>query len=440
MSNRVLGAACAALFIAGCSGSNSSLPTAGSALMQGPGSSQMRLGHKGGYSAPAPMPSPHLLTSIDTTDLLNITPAQAQPYLTMGHTNSGPAQADLFSSAGIEAVPYGDIDHFLPGDQSGTNSTLSMADVALTCDGQPVEWVKPSHPIIYLTDPRNPGTLAAWEQWYTNFVAAGGQTWAIYEDTANNPYTFAVPSPPCAADGSGPVTTQEWTAAEEAQEGAMQTFSGKPVVFNGLAPGYHTWMPYANPLLDGPAAGGEAEACAPSNTTEWLNQVTIEIHAVQKKKFFICHGNDLTDGSTPQAIAFRNYHFATMMLEYDPAYTVYESAFAVGASNLRVEPESDVVMLNPYKQTINLATDLLKPGGAYARRYKDCYLNGTDLGQCAAVVNPTKVPVPFPFAWVHYQHTMLLTGSGIYDGATVSNLGPAPVATVGPYSGEVAFL
>jgi hypothetical protein len=300
--------------------------------------------------------------------------------------------------------------------------------------------VKPNHQIIYVTDPRNPGTLAAWEQWYSNFVAAGGQTWALFEDTADNPYTYAVPAPPCAADGSGPVTTQEWSAAEEAQEGAMQAFSGKPIIFNGLAAGYNKQMPLANALLDGPVAGGEAETCAPANTTEWLNQVTIEIHAVQRQKYFVCHGEDSSDGSTPQAIAYRNYHFATMMLDFDPNHTVYESYFSVGASNLRVQPESAVVMENPYKQTINLTTDLLKPGGAYARRYRDCYVNGSDVGQCAAVVNPTSAPVAFPFGWVHYQHTMLLTGSGIYDGATVSNLGPAPAATLAPYSGEVAFL
>lgn len=408
--------------------------------MAGLGASQSRVGHNDGFSGPAPMPSPHLLTSVDTNDTLTITLSQAQPYLSIGHTNSGAAQADAYQSAGIEAIPYTDIDHYIPNDQSGVNPNLSMADVALTCDGQPVEWVKPNHPLIYVTDPRNPGTLAAWEQWYTNFVAAGGETWALYEDTADNPFTFAVPSPPCAADGSGTVSTQEWTAAEEAEEGAMQAFSGKPIIFNGLAPGYHTWMPLANALLDGPAAGGEAEACAPPNTTEWLNQLAIEIHAVQRQKYFVCHGNDTSDGSTPQAIAYRNYHFASMMLEFDPRYTIYESNFGVGASNLRVEPESGVVMLNPYKQNINVATDLLKPGGAYARRYKDCYVNGTDVGQCAAVVNPTKVAVPFPFTWVHYQHTMLLTGSGIYDGATVSNLGPAPATTVAPYSGEVAFL
>lgn len=388
---------------------------------------------------PPPLPSPHLLTSIDTGDVLNITPAQAAPLLSFAHTNGAAGQNDSFMSVGIDTIPYLDINHYIPGDNSGTNSTLSMSDVALTCDGQYVQWVKPDHPTTYLTDPRNPGTLAAWEQWYTNFLAGGGQTWSLYEDTANNPYTFAVPAPPCAADGSGPVTTQEWSAAEEAQEGAMQTFSGKPIIFNGLAPGYHKTMPLANALLDGPAAGGEAEACAPPNTTEWLNQIAIEIHAVQKGKYFVCHGNDSSDGSTPQAIAYRQYQFASMMLDYDLTHTVYESYFGVGASNLRVEPESEVVMESPVKATVNVASDLFKAGGSYARRYKTCYVAGVVVGGCAAVVNPTSAAVPYPFSATPFHHTMLLVGSGIYDGATVSALGPAPSTTVAPYSGEVVF-
>ena len=430
MSKRFYCAALALLLLSGCSSSGGSMRSA-SDLMPGHGALRM--------DGPAPMASPHLLTSIDTADVLGITPAQAAPYLVLGHTGAGPTQVDQYSSVGIDAIPYGDIDHYLPGDQSGTNSTLSMSDVALTCDGQYVQWVKPGHTTIYLTDPRNPGTLAAWEQWYTNFVAAGGQTWGLFEDTADNPYTYAVPSPPCAADGSGPVTTQEWSAAEEAQEAAMQQFSGKPILFNGLAAGYNKNMPLASALLSGPVAGGEAETCAPVKTPEWLNQIAEQILAVQNHKYFVCHNEDTSDGSTPQAIAFRNYQFATMMLEFDPAYSVYESYFGVGASNLKVQPESEVVMLSPYKTTVNAATDLLKAGGAYARRYKTCYVNGTMVGQCAAVVNPTAAAVTFPFTWVHYQHTMLLQGSGVYDGATVSALGPPPATTVAPYTGEVAF-
>ncbi len=427
-----------ALLLVGCSAS--SVSNLSHQLGAGTGAMQGRVGHEQPNGSPAPLPSPHLLTSIDTGDILNIPPAQAAPYVTIGHTASSPLQADQYSSVGIDAVPYTDINHYLPGDTSGTNPFLSMGNVALTCSGQPVQWVKPGHPTIYLTDPRNPTTVLAWEAWYTNFVNNGGSTWAIYEDTADSPYTYAQPAPPCAADGSGPVSQAEWTAAAEAQEGAMQAFSGKAILFNGLAAGYNKLMPATNALLDGPVAGGEAEACAPSNTTEWMNELIIQIHAVQRQKYFICHGNLTTDGSTPQAIAFRNYHFASMMLDYDINHTIYESYWAVGLSNLRVEPESEVVMLNPLKAVINTPADLLKPGGAYGRRYGKCYVAGVYVGACAAVVNPNSTPVAYPYPPTRYTHTMLLTGSGVYDGATVSAAGPAPGATLAPYSGEVVFL
>ena len=403
MTNRYLIALCAVASLCGCSASTVSNSALGSLAQPAQNTSHGQGGNAAPYSNPAPLPSPHLLTSIDTGDIPNISLQQAAQYTTIGHDSGEPQQNAAYESAGINAVPYTDINHYLPGDGAGTNPFLSMADVALTCSGQPVQWVKPGHPEIYLTDPRNPGTVAAWEAWYANFAANGGVTWAIYEDTADNPFTYAQPAPPCAADGSGPVAQAEWTAAEEAQEGAMQAFSGKPIIFNGLAAGYNKNMPPTNALLDGPAAGGEAEACAPSNTTEWMNELLIQIHAVENHKYFVCHGNVSTDGSTPQAIAFRNYHFASMMLDYDLQHTVYESYWAVGPSNLRVEPESEVVPINPEKP-ISSPADMLKIGGSYARRYGKCYVAGVLVGQCAAVVNPTNAAVPYPSSPPRFTH------------------------------------
>ncbi len=385
------------------------------------------------------MPQPHLLTSVDSTDVLTITPGQAAPFLDVGHDSSQPLLNDGYEDVGIDAIPYTDINHYIPGDTSGTNPFLTMADVALTCDGQYVQWVKPNHPKIYLTDPRLPTTVLAWENWYANFVANGGQAWAIYEDTADNPFGNAQPGPPCNAAHTGVVTQAEWTAAVETQESLMQSFSGKPIIFNGLATGYNKNYPPQDALLDGPAAGGEAEACAPADTTEWLNQIAVQIHAMRNGKYFVCKNNDRSDGSTPQAIAFRQYQFATMMLDFSPTLTIYESRFAVGPSNLQVQPESEVVMLRPLKPSISAPSDLLRIGGSYARRYEKCYVGGQLVGPCAAVVNPTSTPVTYPFSLSRFQHSMLLQGSGVFDGATVSALGPAPGATVAPYSGEIVF-
>ena len=386
-----------------------------------------------------PMPHPHLLTSIGPTDVPNLPPNAAALYLDIVHTGSRPSETIAYARAGIEVIPYTNINHYIPSSHTSTNAQLSMSDVALTCDGRHVKWLKPEHPLIYLTDIRKHSVIAAWERWFASFVAAGGQAWAIFEDTADNPFTYAYPAPPCNAAHTGVVTPEEWTAAAKVMEGQMQSYTHKPVIFNGLATGYNKRMPTADALLDGPVAGGEAEACAPYQTTQWVNQLTIEIHAFLRHKYFVCHGNDTSDGSTAQAIAYRQYHFATMMLDVDVTRTVYESYFSVGASNLRIEPEVEVVMIHPARAPITKPTDLLKPGGAYGRVYRTCYVAGRSIGECAAVVNPTSSVVPFPFPLRRFHHTMLLRGSGIRDGGTVSALGPPPAATLQPYTGEVAF-
>jgi len=219
----------------------------------------------------------------------------------------------------------------------------------------------------------------------------------------------------------------------------MQTLSHLPVIFNGLAPGYSPKMPYGNALLDGPVAGGEAEACAPANSTEWLNQLTIEIHAVLKHKYFVCHGEDQGDGSTPQAIAFRLYHFASMMLDYDPARTVYESYFSTGASNLGVQPESWVVPQRPDKPSVFQTSDLLKASGVYGRSYTACYVWGKLVGPCGVLVNATSHTASYPWNALRYRHTLVLAGSGVYDGATARANGPAPPSSMAAFSGEVVF-
>jgi len=393
-----------------------------------------------GSSSRLTLPSPHLATFFGNSEgALHITPAQAAPYLDFARIGAGPRESQSFGAAGIKVIAYTDINHYTPADNSGTDATLSMAEVAKTCSGQHVEWRKPNHGLIYLTDPRKPGTLAAWERWYASFIARGGIEWATFEDTSGNPYTYAYPEPPCASDGSGPVTQDEWTAAVTKQQGAMQRFTGKPIIFNGLSTGYNKRFPPQDALLDGPVAGGMAEVCAPANTTKWLNQIAIQIHAAARHKYFFCHNEDTTDGSTESSIAARIFMLSTLLMIYDPAKTVYIPNWSVGPSNLRVQPESAVVLLSPSKH-IASPSDLLKAGGAYSRRYRVCWVAGIQVAvDCAVVVNPTEVAVPFPYPARRFRHTLALHGSGVFENATADANGAAPAPLVNPYSAEIAF-
>jgi len=74
MSKQFYATALALVFLSGC-GSGGQLQSAGGLLPAHQSFGRIR------QNGPAPMPSPHLLTSIDTGDVLNITPAQAAPPL-----------------------------------------------------------------------------------------------------------------------------------------------------------------------------------------------------------------------------------------------------------------------------------------------------------------------------------------------------------------------
>ena len=55
---------------------------------------------------------------------------------------------------------------------------------------------------------------------------------------------------------------------------------------------------------------------------------------------------------------------------------------------LRVFPESSVVPTEPIVPTPGSISALQTPSGAYAREYATCYVGGSSVGPCAAVVNP----------------------------------------------------
>jgi hypothetical protein len=137
-----------------------------------------------------------------------------------------------------------------------------------------------------------------------------------------------------------------------------------------------------------------------------------------------------------QSIDLRQYWEASFLLSYDVKSSMVRQKFE-NPSGFELNPETELVVLDPVVGAPNDVNGLKTSTGAYAREYRSCYIKGSPVGPCAAVVNPDKSStVGFPFS--NYHHTLVMNGGGILDGGTISTSGPAP-GDLGPMTGVVAF-
>jgi hypothetical protein len=167
--------------------------------------------------------------------------------------------------------------------------------------------------------------------------------------------------------------------------------------------------------------------------TSWQNVENAEIGVVGMHKVFWDYARMAGDASAETAL--RTYAYASFLLSYDPAYTMYQDALKT-PSGFPVMPETGFVPQNPLTTASSVA-GYAQPGGAYMREFGACYYLGQFVAKCAVVVNPnpsTSVPVPT----TSYSHSMVLSGYGVLDGGTVSFTGPA-VTTLGPASAAILF-
>ena len=143
---------------------------------------------------------------------------------------------------------------------------------------------------------------------------------------------------------------------------------------------------------------------------------------------------------TPGAsdIASRQFVYASFLLTYDLTTSILFEDYATTPSNLWVYPESELVALNPVVTAPATIAGLEVSLGVYAREYTACFIRGSYVGPCAAVVNSdgtSSHPFPFP---TKYHHAMALAGGGVLDGGTIGTNGAAP-STMSSLSGVVAF-
>ncbi|MBV8434317.1 MAG: hypothetical protein JO029_08560, partial [Candidatus Eremiobacteraeota bacterium] len=171
----------------------------------------------------------------------------------------------------------------------------------------------------------------------------------------------------------------------------------------------------------------------------WQLNENLQLAAAAAGKQFFCYNNNNGSQYGSGVIALREYIYASFLMSFSPTSSVLWETFYTTPSELHVYPETNIVPMNPVVSAPSDISALLS-GGLYVREYANCYLSGSNVGPCAAVVNSTTSSTySMPSMTYSYHHTMALSGGGSLDGGTVSVTGSAPPSTVGPETGLVLF-
>lgn len=383
-------------------------------------------------AAATPTPGPIAQKHVLTGDYLGapygttaVAWSAAAPYLTWAQVNSPNATA--ISAVGIKTQAYSD-----PNTTSvGTGDSLNTSDestFAHDCSGNRI-----SFPYDNVTmDQMNIGS-ASMQTLFANSIARAlefGHFDAVFEDDA------------------GPLMGQNvlpcnYSEAQWLQYGlALNQVSPIPVIFNGLSNlNGHDVSLSLGLLSSSNTMGGNFEHCysdtGAAKMGGWLWQATenTEIDVAARNKLFECMLRNPSNASS--STDARIYALASFLLTYNPATSILWEEFAT-PSGLHVEPESQLVLLEPKVAAPASVASLQQTGGTYGREYGRCFYAGKFVGPCAVVVNPD-VASAHPFPYPQYTHTLVLSGGGILDGGTVSMTGAPPPVSLPASEAAVVF-
>ncbi len=342
----------------------------------------------------------------------------AAPYVDWAITEY--PDATPVSRAGIRTILYTNPNRTAPGDPMHNSDETTYAH---DCNGSRLSMPYQGK-IQNLRDPHSAALGLLW----TDFVvqeAALGHVDAVYDDDPNDLY--GMNGVPCTYDAL------DWMNATT----AMIANLGYPVFISNIA-GLNS-----DNMMSAPnAIAGATEDCygtdgqpTPPYTSGslWTTHLTLQLKLARMKKLFLCFATPTSPARS--SIAVRQYIIASFMLAFDSSSSVLWEDFGT-PSDFHVMPETQLVPTYPTTAAPANASGLQIAPGIYAREYQACYLAGSLVGPCAAVVNTGTVPVAFPL--VGYTRTLAISGDGVLDGGVVAAAGPAP-GIMPALSGTVAF-
>lgn len=350
----------------------------------------------------------------------NVPAQQAASALSWVETDVAGSQ--LIAPLGVRVLLYTNPNREQPGDPLyGSRDD----EYAHTCGGERAMGESAYHGQL-LTDPSSRTLAAMWRRTVDSHTQQAHFDAVFADEAVGAAYAQQTP---CG------FSFDRWLGAE------TQLFRtlGYPVVYNGLNDFYNHGVA-REIALNRSAAGGMMEECYAQLSAdhrvggwEWWATEQTEIAMAHDRKYFFCYGRDLTPAE--QAYDSRMYTYASFLLTYDPHTTLLWEYYKTPSGG-HVMPESQLVALNPVKHVTRVA-QLRSSGGVYVREYRKCYLAGRFVGACAAVVNPDSSTHDLGLRG--YRRTLVLQGSGIFDGGSVSIVRRPPPEDVPPLGAVIAF-
>jgi hypothetical protein len=166
---------------------------------------------------------------------------------------------------------------------------------------------------------------------------------------------------------------------------------------------YAGWKRTSSGPVDYPHLGGR-----------WYGIAQAEIQTVALHKIYWVYARAV--GNPTLETGLRKFIYASFLLTYDYRYAMLQVAFKT-PHGFPIMPETGLVPMNPLT-TASTPAGYKRSTGAYMREFANCYFHGVSVGKCAVAVNPNSYTVNVPSAG--YTHSMVLSGSGVLDGGTVS--------------------
>ncbi len=343
------------------------------------------------------------------------------PWLSLAETNA-------LDSRGISAVGISTMAYSNPN-RIGTRDPMYTTDetaYAHTCEGSRLV----DHSSLMLTEPSSLTVRAKWKSTIATQMSWGHFDY-VFMDDANDIYGFHGKTP-CGYDA------RQWLSSTHSLIAAMPF----RVIYSGLVSSNGVSRSIQ---LNDVSSGAAAEYCflnrnnygtSPKNRLPlWLVDEEAELAMAKQHKSFLCYTNNTTDSTNAHDL--RMFAYASFLLTYDPQTSVLWEYFAT-PSHFHVQPETTLVAKQPLLAMPSDVSGLLTSTGVYAREYGACYVGGSLVGPCAAVVNPDAT-VSRAFPYRTYHHSLVLRGGSVLNGGTIDVGGPAPDSVLPPLGSAIVF-